>query len=167
MLNAFPSESSVLADDPVTFAGGWLTLIQDMISAQGEEIVAEVGALTPARCISVMVAIARHEPVTVAELARWHGYSHQLMRIRVGELARQGLVKSAASKDDGRKQALLLTRRGKADLRAVKTVCRRARAALQSVFAEAGLDPAALPKFARALQRLSLKERSHDGKIQV
>jgi DNA-binding MarR family transcriptional regulator len=159
--------SRLLDDDPVVFAGAWMALLQDAITGQGQELASEVGAITPARCVSVFLAIAKHQPVTIAELARWHGFSHQLMSNRIAELMREGLVRSLPSRQDKRKQALQLTRRGKADLRMVETVCKRSRLGLSSAFAEAGIEANALPKLLRALQRQTLRERSHDLKPQA
>ena len=150
---ALRQDLSILEEDPVTFAGAWMSLIHEIITKQGAALAAEHGAATPARCFSVFLAIARNDPVSIADLARWHGFSHQLMRTRLAELERTGLIKAAASKDDGRKVVLRLTAAGRADLAKVEGACAQARIGLKRIFVEAGFDPAALPRVADALSR--------------
>jgi DNA-binding MarR family transcriptional regulator len=165
MQHSKPAAQSLLLDDPVTFSGTWMNMIQEAIETQGQEILSDLGVLTPARCVSVFLTIAERGPVTTAELARWHGYSHQLMSIRIAELTRHGLIKSAPSKRDARKLSLHVTRRGAGDLRTLTEACKRARAGILSVFEEAGLiDPEVFPRIAKALSRQSLKERSDVAK---
>lgn len=163
MVRMVAREPSVLEEDPVTFVGGWMTLLRDVINRQGQEILSASGALTPARCVSVFLTIARRGAVTTADLARWHGFSHQLMRTRIAELTDLGLIQAAPSREDARKVTLQLTRRGRADLAAVEAACALGRRALHDVFAEAGFtDPGVLPRIAKALERRPLKERIHD-----
>lgn len=140
-------------------------MIQEAIETQGQEILSDASVVTPARSVSVFLTIAKQAPVTIAELARCHGYSHQLMSIRVAELKRHGLIKAGPSKEDARKVALQLTRRGLSDLDAVEGACKRARTAILNVFEEAGLhDPGVFPRMATALKRRSLKERCDAAK---
>lgn len=151
---------SLLEADPLTFSASWMSIIYDLITSQGEELAHEHGAVTPARCFSVFLTIARHEPVSIADLARWHGFSHQLMRTRLAELERHRLIKSAVSNEDRRKAAVCLSAAGKSDLPRVEAACARARVALRQIFAEAGLDATALPRVAKSLEKSALAARS-------
>ena len=152
-------ERSLLEEDPLTFSGAWMSLIYDLITEQGTEIAADHKAATPARCFSVFLAISRNDPVSIADLARWHGFSHQLMRTRLAELEGLRLIRSQPSREDARKVILRLTSAGRADLPKVEAACAHARTALRQVFAEAGLDAQALPRVADALRRRSLRAR--------
>lgn len=158
-LAAAAGARSLLEADPLTFSAAWMSMIYDLITEQGAELAGDSGAAVPARCFSVFLAISRNDPVSITDLARWHGFSHQLMRTRLAELERLGLVASAASREDARKVVLRLTSAGRADLPKVERVCAKARAALRQVFSEAGLDPMALPRVAHALRRRPLRAR--------
>lgn len=152
-------ERTLLEADPITFSGAWMGMLYDLITEQGAELAADYRVATPARCFSVFLAISRNDPVSIADLARWHGFSHQLMRTRLAELESLHLIKSTQSGEDARKVVLRLTSAGKADLQKVEAVCEKARAALRRVFTESGLDPQALPRVAAALRRQSLIAR--------
>ena len=156
---ALRQDASLLEEDPVTFAGAWMSMIYDLITDQGAALAIAHGAVTPGRCFSVFLAIARNDPVSIADLAEWHGFSHQLMRTRLAELEGLGLIKSQPSKADRRKVVLRLTAAGRADLSKVEVACAQAKLGLRQVFAEAGLDASALPRLAEALRRRPLSAR--------
>ena len=138
--------------------------IAQKIADAGDAYLTQTGASLSARSTSALAVIARGEGVTVSEISRALGYSHQAVAKSVAAMERAGLVSSQACPQDNRKRILSLTAAGQAEADVVQQLAEAAEIALGEAFAEIGVDLfEAMRAFEHALDRRPLGGRLLDA----
>jgi len=99
-----------------TFLGRLSEQLSDLIEQQSAEVFQRAGIVIPVKSSSLLGAIATLGPVSVAELVRALGRSHQLIQQKVPKLVTLGLVTRQPDPDDQRVIRIEITDRGREQL---------------------------------------------------
>jgi DNA-binding MarR family transcriptional regulator len=143
------------------FLGLQLHMLLSVIAEQGDDLLLAHGCRIRSRLASTLMLLKRLGPLTVTELGRHLGMSHQLVAHRVKALRELGLIVPKANPADRRSTRLHLTRSGVAEAGRLARVCEAAARAYRGVFKEIGCDLFDVVISARkALERHSLVERT-------
>lgn len=99
-----------------TFLGRLSEQLSDLIEQQSAQVFERAGIIIPVKSSSLMGAIARLGPVSIAELVRAMDRSHQLIQQKMRKLLALGLVSQRPSPDDQRVNLIELTELGREQL---------------------------------------------------
>jgi len=99
-----------------TYLGRLSEQLSELIEQQSAEVFKRAGIVIPVKSSSLMEAIARLGPVSVADLVRALDRSHQLIQQKMPKLLALGLVSHRPSPDDQRVKLIELTGRGREQL---------------------------------------------------
>jgi DNA-binding MarR family transcriptional regulator len=99
-----------------TFLGRLSEQLSDLIEQQSAEVFARAGIVIPVKSSSLMGAVARLGPVSIADLVRALDRSHQLIQQKMRKLLALGLVSQRPDPDDQRANLIELTDKGRAQL---------------------------------------------------
>jgi len=99
-----------------TFLGRLSEQLSDLIEQQSAEVFERAGIVIPVRSSSLIGAVARLGPVSIADLVRALDRSHQLIQQKMRKLLALGLVSQRPNPDDQRANLIELTDKGRAQL---------------------------------------------------
>ena len=99
-----------------TFLGRLSEQLSELIEQQSAEVFKRAGLVVPVKSSSLLVAIARLGPVSVAELVRSLDRSHQLIQQKIPKLVTLGLVSRRPDPDDQRVMLIEITDKGRQQL---------------------------------------------------
>lgn len=99
-----------------TFLGRLSEQLSDLIEQQSAEVFERAGIVIPVKSSSLMGAVARLGPVSIADLVRALDRSHQLIQQKMRKLLALGLVSQRPNPDDQRANLIELTDKGRAQL---------------------------------------------------
>lgn len=99
-----------------TFLGRLSEQLSDLIEQQSAQVFDRVGIVIPVRSSSLMGAIARLGPVSIADLVRALDRSHQLIQQKMRKLLALGLVSQRPDPGDQRANLIELTDKGREQL---------------------------------------------------
>ena len=95
-----------------TFLGRLSEQLSDLIEQQSAEVFKRAGLVIPVKSSSLMYAIAMLGPVSIADLVRALGRSHQLIQQKIPKLVTLGLVTRQPDPEDQRVNLIAITERG-------------------------------------------------------
>lgn len=148
------------ADIRPAFLGHMANRLDSLIGRQSEAMLAEAGAKTPRRSVSVMLFLLQHGDASIADMARRDGQSHQLIASRIGPLETLGLIVTMADPDDERRKLCRLTPQGRDDAQIVAQVARKIAVSLTALNREIGFDlMGAIEAAEKSLSKVPLYER--------
>lgn len=99
-----------------TFLGRLSEQLSDLIEQQSAQVFERAGIVIPVKSSSLMGAVARLGPVSIADLVRALDRSHQLIQQKMRKLLALGLVSQRPNPDDQRANLIELTDKGRAQL---------------------------------------------------
>lgn len=99
-----------------TFLGRLSEQLSDLIEQQSAQVFERAGIVIPVKSSSLMGAIARLGPVSIADLVRALDRSHQLIQQKMRKLLALGLVSQRPNPDDQRANLIELTDKGREQL---------------------------------------------------
>ncbi|MGH7028275.1 MarR family winged helix-turn-helix transcriptional regulator [Brevundimonas sp.] len=99
-----------------TFLGRLSEQLSELIEQQSAEVFKRAGLLIPVKSSSLMGAIATLGPVSVADLVRALGRSHQLIQQKIPKLVTLGLVTRQPDPQDQRVILIAITDKGREQL---------------------------------------------------
>ncbi|ARR55137.1 MarR family winged helix-turn-helix transcriptional regulator [Rhizorhabdus wittichii] len=99
-----------------TFLGRLSEQLSELIEQQSAEVFKRAGLVIPVKSSSLLVAIATLGPVSVADLVRALGRSHQLIQQKIPKLVTLGLVTRQPDPDDQRIILIEITDKGREQL---------------------------------------------------
>lgn len=108
------------------FLANQLLRLVDLISKQGDELLMAAELSLPSRAVSSVMLIGERGQISAADIAKEFAQPHQLVTQRIDILIKLGLVARIDDPSDGRRKILELTRKGKKELRLLKTCLRDA-----------------------------------------
>jgi len=114
----------------------------------------EAGVVAPARSLSTILLLDEQGPSGVVEIAARIGFSHPLVIRLVRDLEAIGLVQVAKDATDGRKRAVSLTSKGRAEVERIRAACVPIAKVYDELSAEVGVDLMAM------VERLEAAEAS-------
>jgi len=117
-----------------------LRSLAELITEQGNDLLASAGLRLPSRAVSSVLLIAERGQISVADIGRELNQPHQLVTQRVEILSRLGLIERRDDPSDGRRNILALTRKGKKELRLLEACLRNAEQAFLNLFEEIECD---------------------------
>lgn len=151
---------SFLGDLRPAFTAHLAERLSDLICAGTQALADETGLRAPVRCHSALLFLLEHGPVTVADISRSDGQSHQLVSSRLLPLEKVGLVRRVTDPGDSRRRPFELTQAGVREARQIKAAVAAHARALNDVFKETGDDlVAALDRTIAALHAQPLEYR--------
>lgn len=155
-----PADSNTAA-----FLGLRLRALDQVVSAQGRELLNAFGAQTPNVCVSVLHFVGLNQPVTVTEIVTVLSISRQVVLQRLKLLEAQGLIESTVDENDRRSRLIRLTRAGEKEERLLRDVLVKIDAAFEDLHEELGANLSALLNAAaHHLRKRSLIERVEEQK---
>ena len=95
-----------------TFLGRLSEQLSELIEQQSAEVFKRAGLVIPVKSSSLMYAIAMLGPVSIADLVRALGRSHQLIQQKIPKLVTLGLVTRQPDPEDQRVNLIAITERG-------------------------------------------------------
>ena len=99
-----------------TYLGRLSEQLSELIEQQSAEVFKRAGLVIPVKSSSLMYAIAMLGPVSIADLVRALGRSHQLIQQKIPKLVTLGLVTRQPDPDDQRVVLIQVTDRGREQL---------------------------------------------------
>jgi DNA-binding MarR family transcriptional regulator len=126
----------------------------ELVVAQGEDILSDVGIEFPSRAVSSILLIGENEKLTVADIAKTLNQPHQLVTQRVDLLLDLNIVERVPDTSDKRRKIIQLTHKGHKQHKALKIRLIEAEAAFLELFDELGCDLSGL-----AVKAIDLLER--------
>ncbi|WEK43606.1 MAG: MarR family transcriptional regulator [Candidatus Sphingomonas colombiensis] len=99
-----------------TFLGRLSEQLSELIEQQSAEVFKRAGLIIPVKSSSLLGAIATLGPVSVADLVRALGRSHQLIQQKIPKLVTLGLVTRHPDPDDQRIILIEMTDKGREQL---------------------------------------------------
>ena len=97
--------------------------LYDLIVQQGTELHAQLGAITPSNCTSILLLLETHKTLSAVQIAQKLGKSHQLISQRINKLEKLELVTRHSNDADKRSKVVSLTDLGASDLAVIKQAC--------------------------------------------
>ena len=122
------------------FVASRLDRLADLISDQGEEMLADAGIEFPARAVSTIRLIGERGGVSTADIAEALGQPHQLVTQRVELLIDARLLSRLPDPNDGRRKILRFTDKGSEQYATLVSRLERVNHALAKLFQENGPD---------------------------
>lgn len=153
---------SVLFDYGQAFTGAWATRFAELVNEQGRTLLQAANCKVDPLCVSALLQIEKSGQITLAELARHMGLSHQLTKQRTTKLEKAGFIAVAPDPTDGRKKMLALTAEGTSEATKLITVTTAAGEAFSDLADELGC--ALMPKLHAAIVALEQKPLSDRSK---
>ena len=95
-----------------TYLGRLSEQLSELIEQQSAEVFKRAGLVIPVKSSSLMYAIAMLGPVSIADLVRALGRSHQLIQQKIPKLVTLGLVTRQPDPEDQRVNLIAITERG-------------------------------------------------------
>ncbi|QTC86752.1 MarR family winged helix-turn-helix transcriptional regulator [Brevundimonas pondensis] len=95
-----------------TFLGRLSEQLSELIEQQSAEVFKRAGLIIPVKSSSLMAAVARLGPASVADLGRALDRSHQLIQQKIPKLVTLGLVTRQPDPEDQRVNLIAITERG-------------------------------------------------------
>ena len=142
------------------FLSNKLIRLVDLIGAQGTELLRDAGIELPSNTVALTLYVGDKGQASLAEIAKALDEVHQLSATRVDSLIQLGLMERRDDPNDGRRKALSLTKKGKAQHRLLLKRLREIEQALAGLYAEIGHDlPVILEAAVEALNRKPLIAR--------
>ena len=142
------------------FVANALEQLAGVIVEQGDALLRDAGLDFPARAASTVLLLGERPRISAADLAKALGQTHQLVTQRVDLLIELGIVSRAGDPGDARRRILVLTAKGKRQLKVLQTRLTLAEAAFAALSAEIGCDLSGAARSAiAALQRSSVLDR--------
>ncbi|MFN2100103.1 MarR family winged helix-turn-helix transcriptional regulator [Altererythrobacter sp. MF3-039] len=156
-------ENESLVSPVEQFAPGFFALVaarlSERIVEEGAEIAAASGIVTPARCMSTIVALTSG-PKGVSELGRMMGVSHVAAMKNVRSLSELGFVQTGIDPSDARRKPIHLSNAGRTEAAQVIEFVQALQAVFREVDREIGESAYdSLLRFEEALDRQSLSSR--------
>ncbi len=151
-----------LATNPLSaaFLGYRAGALLEILSDQGDTYLRNAGLSFPARANSTIMLIDAHKNISIADITNELQQPHQLVAQRVALLIDKGLVLKVADPQDGRRNILKLTKKGKREVACLRACLDGAICAFEELFEELGVDlNDVIEKAVRAFQKVSLEER--------
>jgi DNA-binding MarR family transcriptional regulator len=151
---------SSIASQGLTAFGSRLRRLLERLDRDVQAIYCAAGERFEPRWYAVFAALRDNGPLTVGELAHRLGVTHAAVSQVRTSLDREGLIRSEPDPQDGRRQRLSLTRRGRATARRLAPLWAATAAAMGEMLAENA--PTLLPdldKLEHALDRHDLRAR--------
>ena len=99
-----------------TFLGRLSEQLSELIEQQSAEVFKRAGLIIPVKSSSLMAAVARLGPASVADLGRALDRSHQLIQQKIPKLVKLELVTRQADPEDQRVTLIAITDKGREQL---------------------------------------------------
>lgn len=99
-----------------TYLGRVSEQLSELIEQQSAEVFKRAGLIIPVKSSSLMAAIATLGPVSIADLVRALGRSHQLIQQKIPKLVSLELVTRQPDPEDQRVNLIAITDRGREQL---------------------------------------------------
>ena len=99
-----------------TFLGRLSEQLSELIEQQSAEVFKRAGLIIPVKSSSLMAAVARLGPASVADLGRALDRSHQLIQQKIPKLVKLELVTRQADPEDQRMTLIEITDKGREQL---------------------------------------------------
>ena len=134
--------------------------IKDLICEEGIKLLEQRGVTTPVTDVSFMLFLSQNADVSIAEIARAQGFSHQRVASRIAILEKLQLVSRTPDARDNRRKCINLTDKGRIEAGLLEEVYKNSALALEELFVE--IDDDLMEKLyttLNALTRESLAER--------
>ena len=134
--------------------------IKDVICEEGIVLLEQRGLTTPVTDVSFILFLSQNANVSIADIARAQGFSHQRVASRIAILEKLLLVSRTADERDQRRKCINLTDKGKAEALLLEDVYKSSALALEELFVE--IDDDLMEKLyatLNALTRVPLTER--------
>jgi len=132
----------------------------EILSDQGDSYLKSAGLSFPARANLTIMLIDERENISIADITNELKQPHQLVAQRVTLLIERGLVKKFADPEDGRRNILTLTKKGKHEVAILRECLEDAICAFEELYAEIGADlNAIIQKAIGALLDVPLESR--------
>ncbi|WP_196140791.1 MarR family winged helix-turn-helix transcriptional regulator [Aliikangiella sp. G2MR2-5] len=112
-----PSDNDYLDTLGSPYLAHFARRLADLIIEQGTTILLEKGMVTPSTALSTVFYLDNNQNVTVACLANALSVSHQMATQRINSLIKLGLVTKGSSDKDKRAKYVVLTRKGKEEVK--------------------------------------------------
>ncbi len=116
----------------------------ELVVAQGEDILTDVGIEFPSRAVSSILLVGEHDKLTVADIAKMLNQPHQLVTQRIDLLLRLEVVERVSDTADKRRKIIQLTSKGHIQYQALKKRLIEAEEAFLELFKEIDCDLSAL-----------------------
>lgn len=140
--------------------GAVLFRATELIAEQGARAFDRLGIELPAGKISLVLAIARHGPMSSSQLADHIGHSRQLIESKLKPSVAAGYFISRPDPDDSRRRIYDFSDSARPDVDRILEVMTDFEAVYEDLWAEIGVDlEIALGAMERALGRATLSER--------
>ena len=137
------------------FLANQLHRLVDMISEQGDDLLAGAGLSLPSRAVSSVLLIGERGRISAADIAKELKQPHQLVTQRIEILIELDLVGRIDDPSDGRRKILTLTRKGKKELQLLGICLRDVERVFLDLYQEIECDLSAVTL--RAMEVLSSK----------
>lgn len=142
------------------FLSNKLIRLVDVIGAQGTQLLEDAGISIPSNAVALTLFVGDRGQASLADIAKALDEVHQLTSTRVESLIQLGLLERRDDPNDGRRKALSLTKKGKAQYRRLLQRLTEIETAMAGLYAEIGHDlPAILETAMEALNREPLIAR--------
>ncbi len=142
-----------------TFLGRLSEQLSELIEQQSAEVFQRAGIVIPVKSSSLLGAIATLGPVSVADLVRALGRSHQLIQQKVPKLVSLGLVTRQPNPDDQRAILIAITDKGRDQLALLDRLDGEFERAYAGMEAEAGPVFDGITRAIRSLKARPLIDR--------
>ncbi len=132
----------------------------EILSDQGDRYLKNAGLSFPARANLTILLIDEGENISIADITNELKQPHQLVAQRVSLLIDRGLVSKLSDPQDGRRNILKLTKKGRKEVAILRERLEDAICAFDDLFAEIGVDlNLALEKAVAAFSAVPLEDR--------
>ncbi|ANU08657.1 MarR family winged helix-turn-helix transcriptional regulator [Paraurantiacibacter namhicola] len=138
------------------YLGKRLQDLMDLAHVQMQRVYDAEGLEIPVRGSSTLQALGPDRQLTLSELARMLGQSHQLVSQRLGRLEDRKLVSAALDPNDGRKRIYCLTPEGQRAWCKLDEIMARAGRMNAELFEEIGVD--LVDALDRAIARFEMRD---------
>lgn len=99
-----------------TYLGRLSEQLSDLVELQSAEVFTRAGLVVPVKSSSLLNAIATLGPVSISDLVRALGRSHQLIQQKIPKLVKLGLITRGPDPDDQRALLIEITAAGRDQL---------------------------------------------------
>lgn len=153
--------------DDHPFAGAFIAArmlrLANLISDQGNEMLASAGVEVPSRCVSMVLFIKEHGGASAAAMAAGLELQHQLVTQRIALLIKLGLVEKSVDPSDARQKRITLSPKGEAQFPALEQFLKDASHMFQALEHEIDASlSVAIERASEALKRRPLAVRIQD-----
>lgn len=132
----------------------------EILSDQGDIYLKNAGLSFPARANLTILLIDERENFSIADITNELKQPHQLVAQRVTLLIERGLVKKIADPQDGRRNILKLTKKGKKEVAILRDCLAGAISAFEKLFDDMGVDlNAVMEKAIAAFLEVPIEDR--------